>query len=218
MKVRVHWMASRKHEILRLAQNAFLILGCAAIGFCAFAYFDAALFQAYEQLHFEKTLTSRTQRTEAAISLPAKKPLRKSVREGASLGRIEVPRLGLSVILVEGVRRRDLRVAVGHIPGTAFPDEPGNLGIAGHRDTFFRELRRIQHDDLIIVSTLTGSTEYSVEWTRIVKPNNLVALEASAQPALTLVTCYPFYYAGPAPERFIVRARRMDVPPQLITE
>lgn len=218
MKVRVHWMASRKHEILRLAQNAFLILGCAAIGFCAFAYFDAALFQAYEQWHFEKTLTSSTQRTEAAISLPAKKPLRKSVREGASLGRIEVPRLGLSVILVEGVRRRDLRVAVGHIPGTAFPDEPGNLGIAGHRDTFFRELRRIQHDDLIIVSTLTGSTEYSVEWTRIVKPNNLVALEASAQPALTLVTCYPFYYAGPAPERFIVRARRMDVPPQLITE
>jgi sortase A len=218
VKVRVHWMASRKHEILRLAQNAFLILGCAAIGFCAFAYFDAALFQAYEQWHFEKTLTSSTQRTEAAISLPAKKPLRKSVREGASLGRIEVPRLGLSVILVEGVRRRDLRVAVGHIPGTAFPDEPGNLGIAGHRDTFFRELRRIQHDDLIIVSTLTGSTEYSVEWTRIVKPNNLVALEASAQPALTLVTCYPFYYAGPAPERFIVRARRMDVPPQLITE
>src|SRR3974377_2256464 len=126
-------MASRKHEILRLVQNAFLILGCAGVGFCAFAYFHAALFQAYEQWRFEKTLTSSTQRTDVAVSVEAHESLRKSVREGASLGRIEVPRLGLSVILVEGVRRRDLRIAVGHIPGTAFPEEAGNLGIAGHR-------------------------------------------------------------------------------------
>jgi LPXTG-site transpeptidase (sortase) family protein len=141
------------------------------------------------------------------------KSLRHSVREGASLGRIEVPRLGLSVILVEGVRPRDLQLAVGHIPGTAFPDELGNVGIAGHRDTFFRRLARIQQDDLVIVRTSTGATEYSVEWTRVVKPSSVDVLKISAQPTLTLVTCYPFYHVGPAPDRFIVRARRVDRAP-----
>lgn len=213
MKVTGHQMASRKHEILRCAQNAFVILGCVAVGFCAFAYFHAALFQAYEHSRFEKMLALRTQRTDGAISLDAHKSLRYAVGEGASLGRIEVPRLGLSVILVEGVRRRDLQLAVGHIPGTALPDELGNVGIAGHRDTFFRELGRIQHGDLIIVRTSSGATEYSVEWTRIVKPSSVDVLKISAQPTLTLVTCYPFYYVGPAPDRFIVRARRVDRAP-----
>jgi sortase A len=140
VKVTVHRMASRKHEILRCAQNACLILGGLAVGFCVFAYFHAALFQAYEHWRFEKRIVLRTQRTDGAISLDGHKSLRHSVREVASLGRIEVPRLGLSVILVEGVRPRDLQLAVGHIPGTAFPDELGNVGIAGHRDTFFRRL------------------------------------------------------------------------------
>jgi sortase A len=203
-------MASRKHEILRCAQNAFLILGCSAVGFCIFAYSRAALFQAYEHWRFEKRIALRAQRTDGAISLDGYKSLRYSVGEGTSLGRIEAPRLGLSVTLVEGVRPRDLQLAVGHIPGTAFPDELGNVGIAGHRDTFFRELGRIQHDDLIIVRTSTGATEYSVEWTRIVKPSSVDVLKISAQPTLTLVTCYPFYYVGPAPDRFIVRARRVD--------
>ena len=85
------------------------------------------------------------------------------------------------------------------------------MGIAGHRDTFFRELRRIQPNDLIIVRTTNQSMEYRVEWTRIVKASSIEVLEASTQPALTLVTCYPFYYVGPAPGRFIVRARRITM-------
>jgi len=210
VKVIVHRMAARKHEILRCAQNAFLVLGCLAVGFYVFVYFQAVLFQAYEHWRFEKVIALRTQRTGGPVSLDNHKSLRHSVREGASLGRIEVPRLGLSVILVDGVKPRDLQLAVGHIPGTAFPDEMGNVGIAGHRDTFFRELRRIQHDDLIIVRTSTRDTEYSVEWTRVVKPGSVDVLKISAQPVLTLVTCYPFYYVGPAPDRFIVRARRVD--------
>jgi len=88
------------------------------------------------------------------------------------------------------------------------------VGIAGHRDTFLRELRRIQRDDLIIVRTTNQSMEYLVEWTRIVKPSSIEVLEASPQPALTLVTCYPFYYVGPVPGRFIVRARRITMPSQ----
>jgi sortase A len=95
---------------------------------------------------------------------------------------MEIPRLGVSVILVEGVKPRDLRLAVGHIPGTAFPDELGNVGLAGHRDTFFRELKGIRRGDLIVVTTIRESTQYSVEWTHIVKPRNVEVLEASPEP------------------------------------
>ena len=210
MKVRVHWIASSKRGILG-AQYTLLILGCAALGFCAFTYSQSALFQAFERWCFERTAASGTRQRETAASVDAHSSLRDFAGEGASLGQIEIPRLGISVILVEGVRPRDLRLAVGHIPGTAFPDEVGNVGIAGHRDTFLRELRRIQRDDLIIVRTTNQSMEYLVEWTRIVKPSSIEVLEASPQPALTLVTCYPFYYVGPAPGRFIVRARRITM-------
>jgi sortase A len=183
-------------------------LGCLALGFCAFTYFQAALFQRYEQGRLKKTLTSSTPRADDRHE--SHRAAGKYVAKGTPLGRIEVPRLGLSVILVEGVRPRDLRLAVGHIPGTALPNEVGNVGIAGHRDTFFRDLRRIRRDDIIIVRTSVGSTAYSVESTGVVKLNSIDVLAASRQPVLTLVTCYPFYYVGSAPERFIVRARRAD--------
>jgi sortase A len=187
-----------------------MFLGCAAVGFCAFAYFHAGAFQAYEQWRFAKTLQSSVH--EVSESTPTHPPesLRLLAHEGSPVGRIEIPRLALSVIVAEGIKPRTLRLAVGHIPGTAFPDESGNVGIAGHRDTFFRELGKIRRDDIIIVSTLGGSSEYSVDWTRVAKPKDINVLDISSQPVLTLVTCYPFYYAGPAPERFVVRARRIN--------
>jgi sortase A len=112
-------------------------------------------------------------------------------------------------MVVEGVRPRDLKLAAGHVPGTAMPEAAGNVVIAGHRDTFFRKLREVQPRDLITLTTFTGSYRYSVEWTRIVEPEDVEVTEASNEPLLTLVTCYPFFYLGSAPERFIVRARRL---------
>jgi len=141
--------------------------------------------------------------------MDARKSLRYSVREGASLGRIEVPRLGLSVILVEGIRRRDLQLAVGHIPGTAFPDELGNVGIAGHRDTFFQPLENIRPSDIIVLTTLLGEYRYRVVSTKVVSPYDVGVLKTSRNEILTLVTCYPFYFVGPAPDRFVVRAERI---------
>jgi sortase A len=111
--------------------------------------------------------------------------------------------------MIEGVRSEDLRVAVGHIPGTALPGEPGNIVIAGHRDNFFRKLRELGQDDIIILSTVYGSYRYSVTGTRVVQPDNLAVMDYSTEPALTLITCYPFYYVGPAPQRFVVRARQI---------
>jgi sortase A len=212
MKVRVHWSGSRKRRIFRYAQNAFAILGCLALGFCAFAYFHAGSFQAYERWRFDKALHSRVRGLSGPTRTDPPQSLRFLAREGAPLARMEIPRLAFSVIVTEGIGPRTLRLAAGHIPGTAFPDESGNVGIAAHRDLFFRNLREIRRDDIIIVRTLVGSSEYSVEWTRVVKPKDIEVLDISIQPVLTLVTCYPFYYAGPAPERFIVRARRIGQP------
>ena len=126
------------------------------------------------------------------------------------IGRIEIPRLALSVVVVEGVDRISLRRAVGHIPGTALPGEDGNVGLAGHRDTFFRQLKDVKIDDEIQVSTLTGNFKYRVVSLKIVDPENVGVLAPSAENVLTLVTCYPFYFVGPAPKRWIVRARQVS--------
>jgi sortase A len=111
-------------------------------------------------------------------------------------------------MVVEGVDDNDLKRAVGHIPGTALPGESGNVGIAGHRDTFFRPLRSIQLDDTITVSTLQGSSRYRVVSTNVVRPEDIQVLYPTGRATLTLVTCFPFDYVGSAPKRFIVRADR----------
>jgi len=101
-----------------------------------------------------------------------------------------------------------LRRGAGHIPETAQPGDPGNVGIAAHRDSFFRGLKDVRKNDIIRLETLEGTYRYRVDWTRIVTPEDTAVLDATANPALTLVTCYPFYYVGSAPKRFIVRASR----------
>ena len=145
------------------------------------------------------------------VTTPTPQPeLRVFAQEGAPLSRMAIPRLAVSVVVSEGIKPHTLVRAAGHIPGTAFPDELGNVGIAGHRDTFFRRLSEIRRDDVITLTTLVGSYQYSVEWTRVVTPSDVEVLEPSNTAVLTLITCYPFAYVGPAPKRFIVRARRMD--------
>jgi sortase A len=112
-------------------------------------------------------------------------------------------------MLLEGVDGQTLRHGIGHIPGTALPGESGNMGIAGHRDTYFRGLAGIRKQDRIKVETLEGDYEYAVDSIRIVEPDAVHVLHDSGHPVLTLVTCYPFHFVGPAPKRFIVRASRV---------
>ena len=122
------------------------------------------------------------------------------------IGRIEIPRLGVSTIIRAGSDARTLRLAVGHISGTAYPGEPGNIGLAGHRDTFFRRLRNIRVNDEIRIVTPDETYTFKVEDTSVVKPRDTWVLNSTPTPVLTLVTCYPFTYVGSAPNRFIVRA------------
>jgi len=112
-------------------------------------------------------------------------------------------------MIMEGTDGRTLRRAVGHIRGTPLPGEQGNVAIAGHRDTFFRPLRNILQDDEITLTTLNGSYRYLVDSTQVVPPEDTQVLDNSDDTTLTLVTCYPFYFVGPAPKRFIVRAHKI---------
>jgi len=129
------------------------------------------------------------------------------------IGRVEIPRLQLSAMVCEGAGNPTLRRAVGHVRGTALPGQPGNVALAGHRDTFFRSLRDLRLKDEIQVSTPNGNFKYEVESMRVVEPNNVEVLAPSSENVLTLITCYPFSYVGPAPKRFIARARQ--VPPRV---
>ena len=206
MTVTIHWRhRTEDHRTLRWASRLFLIVGSLALGFCVLTYLNAALYQAFSSWRFDHPPSLNP------IMRSSPPPaLRMLAREGSPLIRMTVPRLALSVMISEGIQPQTLARAAGHIPGTAFPDEPGNVGIAGHRDTFFRKLSEIRKDDLISLATPGGFYQYSVEWTRVVMPNQIDVLESSNTRALTLVTCYPFAYVGAAPERFIVRARRME--------
>ncbi len=142
-----------------------------------------------------------------------------SARNGL-VGRLSIPRLRVSAIVREGTGEDTLGLAVGHIPSTAFPGEPGNVGVAGHRDTLFRGLRGIRENDLIRFETLGGDYVYRVESTEVVKPRDVGVLKAGPYSELTLVTCYPFNFVGSAPDRFIVKAREVtgSVPEQTAAE
>ena len=125
------------------------------------------------------------------------------------MGRIEVPRLHVSAAVANGDDDGTLMVAIGHLPDTPFPWEAGNSALAGHRDTFFRQLRNIRVGDDMRVTTPYGDFTYQVSRTLIVTPDDLSVLEPTADPTLTLITCYPFSYVGHAPKRFIVQAVRV---------
>jgi len=133
-----------------------------------------------------------------------------ALRTGDVVGRLEVPRVGVSVMVLEGDDDDTLRQAAGHIPDTDLPGAPdANVGIAGHRDTFFRPLMNIRKGDEIRLTTEHGAYRYAVDSIRIVKPEDVDVLDPVDNPVLTLVTCYPFYYVGHAPNRFIVQAREI---------
>jgi sortase A len=131
------------------------------------------------------------------------------VRRGDVIGELEIPRLQVSVMVFEGDDAEILSQGAGHIPGTALRSGRGNIGIAAHRDTYFRPLRAVHTNDVIALKTPAGTSRYAVTETKIVRPSDVGVLAGTPGRDLTLVTCYPFYYVGNAPERFIVHARKI---------
>src|SRR5271163_3408697 len=127
---------------------------------------------------------------------------------------LRIPKIRLEVPVLEGTDDLTLNRGVGRIQGTARVGEDGNIGIAGHRDGFFRGLKNIQVGDKLQMEALDGTMTYEVDQIKIVKPSDVEVLDRRSKPSLTLVTCYPFYFIGSAPERYIVHASRIDFAPQ----
>jgi sortase A len=229
MQVRLVWKDEHprsKRRGLRVAEWFFLLAGLAAVDVFVWVSTSTVLYQAYEDWAFDQTLRGLKPTTRDFVAdeiswlfgsrsmveppehapkpepLPAERPPLPEML----LGRLKIPRLHVAAMVREGADSGTLRSAIGHIPGTALPGKTGNVGLAGHRDTFFRALRNIEKDDTIDFETDAGTFRYAVESTRIVSPRDVSVLNAVGGRTLTLVTCYPFYYVGSAPKRFIVRA------------
>jgi sortase A len=126
---------------------------------------------------------------------------------GTLLGRLDAPSVKMSTTILEGTDDATLRRGSGHIEDTPFPGQPGNVGIAGHRDTTFRPLRNIHIGDPLEFTTADRLYRYRISKTLIVGPDDVYVLDPTDQPTLTLVTCYPFEFVGHAPRRFIVQAQ-----------
>lgn len=156
-----------------------------------------------------RTTTSVEGAAARAAAAPRRTAAASPGPEDAIIGRLLAPRLKLRVIVAEGVSSRTLRRAVGHIPGTALPWEEGNVGLAGHRDTFFWPLRDVQVGDTFSLETTRGRFEYVVRSLDVVGPEQADVLSPSDTPTLTLVTCYPFSVVGRAPSRLVVKADRV---------
>jgi len=196
----------RTQTILRWSRNVFLIVGVLILGYCGFVLLDAKVYQVHETRHFQQQIKDFKP---AIASEGSVHEVSFHLLTGKPLGEIELTRIGVTAMILEGTDDRTLRRAVGHIPGTPLPGQPGNVAIAGHRDTFFRALRNVRRDDEITVTTFDGSNRYRVDSTQVVEPEDTQVLNNSGGDILTLVTCYPFYFVGPAPKRFIVRAQKL---------
>lgn len=193
----------------RFSERLLFAVGIACVALYVFVVLDTYFHQAIQKRQLEREIermaettksktASKTTRSAPAPALAGRTPFP---------ARIEIPRIGVNAIIERGTDSGTLRVAVGHIPGTDQPGGSGNIGLAAHRDSFFRGLRDIRGNDVVRLTTADGAREYRVEWTRIVTPNRVDVLERTQIPSLTLVTCYPFGYIGNAPKRFVVRAR-----------
>jgi sortase A len=185
---------------LRWLERTLLIVGVACLGWAGATWVEASRFQREQSRVLEEQFTALH---ETAV------PPRGTIDPSAPIGRLDIPRLGVSVVVMPGDDERTLNKAVGHLPDTPFPWNGGNTALAGHRDTFFRPLERVTPGDVIYLDTPRGRFQYRVRRTVVVEPEDLWVLDPSADPTLTLITCYPFKYVGPAPKRFIVQADRV---------
>ena len=146
-------------------ERLLLVIGLVSLGYFGYVVAESYLYQALENRELDAILASAPARLRPTHAAARRVPR----PAGRMIGRIEIPRLGVSAIIRAGSDARTLRLAVGHIPGTAFPGESGNIGLAGHRDTFFRRLRDIRVDDEIRIVTPDGTLTFTVERTSVVQ-------------------------------------------------
>jgi sortase A len=182
-----------------MASLAFLLIGMSLIGYVLSQYWD--------MYHTQRQLEAQWEEQAASVTAVPGAP--QSAAE-ETLTRVSIPKINVDAIVMEGVSRRELAVGPGHIKNTATPGEPGNAVITGHRDTFFRHIYELQKGDEILVRRNGKIFKYEVTGKEIVKPEDVSVLKQTPDPQLTLITCYPVYYIGPAPDRLVVFSKLVD--------
>jgi sortase A len=181
-------------RVLPYLERLLWLIGLSCVGYCLLLAVQARAYRNYaDQLgHHEPGVSA------ASYSL---------------MGKIEIPALGLKAPITADYDVESLRKGVGHIPGTAIPGGLGTVGLAGHRDSYFRSLRRIAPKMDIRLTDRTGTYHYIVDSTEVVLPERVQVLDMVERPELTLITCFPFEYVGAAPKRFIVHAHLLSASP-----
>jgi len=185
-----------------------------AVGLVCLGYYSVVTVHTWR---FQRSAKARIDETVSIVRTPAARPETndavKPLEVGEIIGRVDIPRLGLSAAVAEGDDDKTLGKAVGHLPDTPLPwQRQGNAAFAAHRDGLFRRLEGIRLNDDIRVVTSRGEFRYRVTKFHIVDPDDVWVIAATERPTLTLITCYPFSYIGNAPHRFIVKAELVDEP------
>ena len=192
-------------RVLHWSECVLFLAGVVALSWVYLTWKQAFFCQIRAQSQLQEMLAARESGGNAsrpAVLLPGGHP-------DPFLGYLAIPRVGLSVPILEGDDARTLTIAAGHLPDTPLPWGEGNAAIAGHRDTFFRPLEDVRVGDDVEWVTRDGDFRYRVIRVAVVGSDDLWVLRPWDGVHLTLVTCYPFSYIGPAPQRFVVQAERI---------
>lgn len=203
---------------LRWLERLFLIAGAAALIWCGVIVSDGVLAQRNAQRAIE--IARAVDELADSMMPPAKEPShpvpideparRAPLTVGGAIAALSIPRVQLSAMVLHGSDAQTLQRGPGHLERSALPGDTGNIVIAGHRDSFFRPLRHIRMADDIFLETRDGHYHYRVTSVRVVGPRELSVIAPTSEETLTLITCYPFWVLGHAPDRFVVRAVRVD--------
>jgi len=187
-------------SLLHFAQRLLMAVGCVMLVYAGSTVAYSGIYQRYQSWKLDQQVAAPGVIKATILEAP-------DLREGDVLGKLLIPRIGISVIVLQGLETKTLILGAGHVPGTPLPGVEGNVVIAAHRDTFFRKVEGILPGDSIQFATPRGTWEYIVDSSETVDPGDTRAMESRAREELTLITCYPFYFVGSAPKRFIVHAR-----------
>lgn len=197
---RARVLAARARPLFtrRVISLALVVIGIVLLGYVAGEYFG--------MYRSQKNLEAEWQRQAATVSAPGAP----AISPDQMLTRLEIPKIQVDSIVVEGASRRDLSEGPGHMKQTAQPGEIGNAVITGHRDTFFRHIYELNKGDQIQVRRSGRLFTYEVTGRRIVMPEDISVIKPTTDSQLTLITCYPTYYIGPAPKRLVVFSKLVD--------
>jgi sortase A len=193
---------------MRWLEGILMVAGCTALAYCMVVTGVAA------STRVTSIASAKNPWNDAATRALSPEKNTTSQSGSSVIGEIRIPQLSLAAPITDGIGRIELIRGIGHIPGTAFPGGLGTMGLAGHRDTFFRPLRRVTPGMSIRVTGESGTYRYQVDSTEIVSPEKVSVLNIGSQPKLVLVTCYPFNFLGAAPLRFVVHAHLLSLAPE----